>query len=108
MSEESAVISFEAPLDPEVEARCEERLALARTHMAAGFYHWLEAGKQFAAIKQDLGPRNWAPWLKKRDIVLRSADRLISIAERFDPILVTVTRICASQRPLAIRRRCRI
>jgi hypothetical protein len=45
-------------LDPAVAERCEQRLALARTHMAAGFYHWLEAGRQFAAIKSDLTNRH--------------------------------------------------
>jgi hypothetical protein len=27
--------------------------------MAAGFYHWLEAGKKLKAIKEDVGPRCW-------------------------------------------------
>ena len=78
----------EFTLDAAVAERCEQRLALARTHMAAGFYHWLEAGKQFKAIKDDLGSRCWGPWLRERDIARATADRLAKIAEQFDPILI--------------------
>jgi hypothetical protein len=83
----------ELTLDATVAERCEQRLALARTHMAAGFYHWLEAGKQFKEIKTDVGARCWAPWLRKHAISIHSADVLVRIAERFDPILVVATRI---------------
>jgi hypothetical protein len=61
--------------------------------MAAGFYHWLEAGKQFKAIKDELGPRQWAPWLREHDISRSTAERLLHIAERFDPICTTVEQI---------------
>ena len=80
-------------LDAGVAERCEQRLALAQTHMAAGFYHWLEAGRQFKAIKEDLGPRQWAPWLREHDISRSTAERLLHIAERFDPICTTVEQI---------------
>jgi hypothetical protein len=93
----------ELDLDPVVAKRCEERLAIARTHMAAGFYHWLEAGKQFAANKLDLGPRHWAPWLREHNIVTRTADRLVAIAERFTPILDTVSRIDAADLTIDFR-----
>jgi hypothetical protein len=71
--------------------------------MAAGFYHWLEAGKQFKAIKDDLGPRQWAPWLREHDRSVDTADMLVRIAERFDPILVTDTRIKASELQVDLR-----
>ena len=61
--------------------------------MAAGFYHWIEAGKLHAANKAELGPRRWAPWCRDHEISATSADYLISIAERFDPILPTVGKI---------------
>ena len=80
-------------LDAAVAERCEQRLALAQTHMAAGFYHWLEAGKQFKAIKDDLGARQWAPWLRKHEVVESTARFLVAVAERFDPILLAASRI---------------
>jgi hypothetical protein len=83
----------ELALDAAVAERCEQHLALARTHMAAGFYHWLEAGKQFAAIKAEVGSRCWGPWLREHEIPRRSADRLVQISERFDPILITMSKI---------------
>jgi hypothetical protein len=83
----------ELDLDPIVAERCEERLQLARTHMAAGFYHWLEAGKQFAEIKRDLSNRHWAPWLREHDVAVTTADVLVRIAERFNPILTPSVRI---------------
>ena len=53
----------------------------------------MEAGKQFGAIKQDLGNRHWAPWLQQHEIPRGTADRLARIAERFAPLLPTVGRI---------------
>jgi hypothetical protein len=86
----------ELDLDPVVAERCEERLKIARTHMVAVFYHWLEAGKQFRAIKQDLGTRHWAPWLREHDVARSTADVLVNVAERFDPILLVTSRTKAS------------
>jgi hypothetical protein len=76
-----------------VAERCEQRLALAQTHLAAGFFHWLEAGKQFKAIKEDLGPRQWAPWLREHGFARHTPDVLIKIAEKFDPICAATAQI---------------
>ena len=61
--------------------------------MAAGFYHWLEAGKQFKAIKDDLGPRQWAPWLRDHGFARYTPDVLIKIAEKFDPVCAVTAQI---------------
>jgi hypothetical protein len=70
-------------LPGDIEARCAERLQIARTHMAAGCWHWVEAGKQFAAIKEDQR-RSWVPWCKRNGVAQAHADALIRIAGRFD------------------------
>jgi hypothetical protein len=88
---------FEPLLDPEVEARCEERHQQACAHVAAGFYHWLEAGRLHAANKAELGTRNWAPWCRKHDTSVYGADHLILIANRFRPILDPGSRIAPWQ-----------
>lgn len=93
----------ELDLDPVVAARCEERLKIARTHMVAVFYHWLEAGKQFRAIKQDLGNRHWAPWLREHNVARSTADVLVNVAERFDPILLPGSRIDTSELQISFK-----
>jgi hypothetical protein len=87
----SAVLQFALPgLEPEIEARCDDRLKVARTHMAAGCWHWVEAGKQFAANKAELRG-HWAGWCRKNDVVLVTADALVRIADRFVDKLVATT-----------------
>lgn len=77
-------------LPPEVEARCAERLRIARTHMAAGLYHWIEAGKQFAANKRDLRGE-WGRWCHDNAVAKQTADALISIADRFGTVLLSAS-----------------
>lgn len=85
----SEVVPIKAALDPETEARCAERLRIARTHMAAGFYHWIEAGKLFAANKEDVRGA-WRGWCRENAVSIDTADALIRIAGRFgDVIAVT-------------------
>jgi hypothetical protein len=93
----SEVVPIKAALDPETEARCAERLRVARTHMAAGFYHWIEAGKQFAAIKEDVRGA-WTTWCMDHDVARITADALIRVADRFSNALVSNT----SSEPLQI------
>jgi hypothetical protein len=86
MNEQSPVV---IQLPEEIEARCAERLQVARTHMAAGCWHWVEAGRQFAAIKEDLDGQ-WGAWCRQNNVLRQTADALIQIAKRFgDRLIVT-------------------
>jgi len=86
----SQVVSINTSLDPDLVARCAERLRVARTHMAAGFYHWIEAGKQFAAIKEEVRGA-WTMWCRENDVAVSHAAALINVANRFANISLTVS-----------------
>jgi len=75
-------MTFELDLPAGVEERCDERHRLAQTHIAAGCWHWVEAGKQYAANKNDLKGQ-WAAWCGKQNVVLQTVDTLIRIAQSF-------------------------
>jgi hypothetical protein len=93
MAAEIVTIQGELTLDPEVEARCEERHQQAMTHQSAGAYHWLEAGRLHAENKAEIGSRKWGPWCEKHNIPQNTVDKLIRVAGRFGSILADSARI---------------
>jgi hypothetical protein len=78
-------------LPKDIEERCAERLRVARGHMTASVENYIEAGREFAAIKREIPHGYWKKWCEANGLAYSTTNKLAEVGERFAGELLTIS-----------------